>query len=75
MLWSSCILHCAGNDTICYPKFHSPVAVITDIPLPSVEVPANGQPQLQAIRFDHFDFQVLDSQNGLLFIAHPGPVV
>jgi DNA-binding beta-propeller fold protein YncE len=47
--------------------------LVTDIPLPSVEVPAKGQPQLQAIRFDHFDFQVLDPQNGLLFIAHPGP--
>jgi DNA-binding beta-propeller fold protein YncE len=47
--------------------------LVTDISLPSVEVPANGQPQLQAIRFDHFDFQVLDPTNGLLFIAHPGP--
>ncbi|HEX6109179.1 MAG TPA: hypothetical protein VFZ02_07155 [Ktedonobacteraceae bacterium] len=47
--------------------------LVTDIPLPSVEVPANGQPQLQAIRFDHFDFQALDPQSGLLFIAHPGP--
>jgi DNA-binding beta-propeller fold protein YncE len=47
--------------------------LVTDIPLPSVEVPAKGQPQLQTIRFDHFDFQVLDPQNGLLFIAHPGP--
>jgi DNA-binding beta-propeller fold protein YncE len=49
--------------------------LVTDIPLPSIEVPAKGQPQLQAIRFDHFDFQALDSQNGLLFIAHTGPSV
>jgi DNA-binding beta-propeller fold protein YncE len=46
---------------------------VTDIPLPSIEVPAKGQSQLQSIRFDHFDFQVLDPQKGLLFIAHPGP--
>jgi len=47
--------------------------LVTDIPLPSIEVPAKGERQLQAIRFDHFDFQVLDPTNGLLFIAHPGP--
>src|SRR6516164_6683511 len=47
--------------------------LVTDIPLPSIEVPAKGQSQLQSIRFDHFDFQVLDPQKGLLFIAHPGP--
>src|SRR5229473_2840744 len=47
--------------------------LVTDIPLPSVEVPVKGQPQLQSIRFDHFDFQALDPQTGLLFIAHPGP--
>jgi hypothetical protein len=47
--------------------------LVTDIPLPSVEIPVKGQPQLQAVRFDHFDFQVLDQSNGLLFIAHPGP--
>jgi hypothetical protein len=47
--------------------------LVTDISLPSVETPAKGQPQLQAIHFDHFDFQALDPQNGLLFIAHPGP--
>lgn len=47
--------------------------LVTDIPLPSIEVPPKGEQQLQAIRFDHFDFQVLDPTNGLLFIAHPGP--
>jgi hypothetical protein len=47
--------------------------LVTDIPLPSVEVPAKGQSPIQAIRSDHFDFQALDPQNGLLFIAHPGP--
>jgi hypothetical protein len=59
-------------------QFFHPISIhrlqlVTDIPLPSVEVPVKGQPQLQAVHFDHFDFQVLDPTNGLLFIAHPGP--
>ena len=59
-------------------QFVHPISIhrlqlVTDIPLPSVEVPVKGQPQLQAVHFDHFDFQVLDPTNGLLFIAHPGP--
>ncbi|GAC1626944.1 MAG: hypothetical protein NVS4B7_16610 [Ktedonobacteraceae bacterium] len=49
------------------------VQLVQDVVLPSVEVPVQGQPQLQSIRFDHFDFQALDPQTGLLFIAHPGP--
>lgn len=56
-----------------HPSSIHRLQLVTDIPLPSVEVPAKGQPQLQAIRFDHFDFQVFDPTNGLLFIAHPGP--
>jgi hypothetical protein len=56
-----------------HPSTIHRLQLVTDIPLPSIEVPVRGQPQLQAVRFDHFDFQVLDPTNGLLFIAHPGP--
>src|SRR5438105_2118629 len=59
-------------------QFATPTSIhrlqlVKDVVLPSVEVPVSGQPQLQSIRFDHFDFQALDTQTGLLFIAHPGP--
>ncbi len=52
--------------------------VVEDIPLPSALAYANTTsrnlltPGLAA-RFDHFDFQALDPQTHLLFIAHSGP--
>src|SRR5437867_7815774 len=50
---------------------------VQDIPLPGVFPDANRAhnpvaPGL-ATRFDHFDFQALDPQTHLLFIAHTGP--
>jgi hypothetical protein len=49
-----------------------------DIPLPSVLVDENRTKQNPlapglSVFFDHFDFQALDYQNHLLFIAHTGP--
>jgi len=64
-------------------RFATPVPlyrlkVVEDIPLPSALAYANptGQNPLMpglAARFDHFDFQALDPQTHLLFIAHSGP--
>lgn len=47
-----------------------------DIPLPGPFPPPSGQSPLapgRAERFDHFDFQALDPNTHLLFIAHTGP--
>jgi DNA-binding beta-propeller fold protein YncE len=52
--------------------------VVKDIPLPSAMPDAyrtanNPFAPGLALLFDHFDFQVLDTQTHLLFIAHTGP--
>src|SRR5436305_15210380 len=47
--------------------------LVQDVALPSVALPPPGHAPLAAVPFDRFDFQALDSQSGLLFIAHPGP--
>jgi hypothetical protein len=59
---------------------------VKDVPLPGVlpnnlmPVPGTPSPTLGplspgvALRFDHFDFQTLDPNTKLLFIAHSGPV-
>ena len=49
-----------------------------DIPLPGALPDANVGNQLsllpgRSVRFDHFDFQTLDPETHLLFIAHTGP--
>jgi DNA-binding beta-propeller fold protein YncE len=44
--------------------------LVQDVALPSIVV---SPAQLKAIRSDHFDFQTLDPQTGLLFMAHTGP--
>lgn len=47
-----------------------------DIPLPGPFPPPAGQSPLaggRSERFDHFDFQALDPNTHLLFIAHTGP--
>jgi hypothetical protein len=49
-----------------------------DIPLPGAFPDKYRTPQHpfapgQALLYDHFDFQALDPQTGLLFIAHSGP--
>lgn len=61
------------------------VEIVQDIPLPGVfssqfvpfakNVPSQQDPLAPgvAIRFDHFDFQTIDPQTHLLFIAHTGP--
>jgi DNA-binding beta-propeller fold protein YncE len=64
-------------------RFTTPVPlprlrVIQDIPLPSALPDPNRTSQDPlapglAVRFDHFDFQVLDPQTHLLFINHTGP--
>ncbi len=64
-------------------RFTTPVPlyrlkVVEDIPLPSALAYANPTSQNPlmpglAARFDHFDFQALDPQTHLLFIAHSGP--
>ncbi len=46
--------------------------LVKDVPLPSIVVPP-GPPPIYTVRADRFDFQALDPQSGLLFIAHPGP--
>ncbi len=62
------------------------LTLVRDIPVPSVlpnkflpfvkNAPQKFEPLAPgvAVRFDHFDFQTLDSVTGLLFIAHSGPV-
>jgi len=47
--------------------------LVQDVALPTIVVPPAGQRLPQAIHSDRFDFQALDPQTGLLFIAHPGP--
>ncbi|HLG61893.1 MAG TPA: YncE family protein [Ktedonosporobacter sp.] len=47
--------------------------LVQDVALPTIVIPPAGQRLPQAIRSDRFDFQALDPQTGLLFIAHPGP--
>src|SRR5579884_2896602 len=52
--------------------------LVEDIPLPSAMPDKFRTPQRPlapglALAFDHFDFQVLDTQTHLLFIAHTGP--
>src|SRR5689334_20297210 len=59
-------------------QFITPGAVhhlelIQDVALPSIVVPPSGQRVPQTVRSDRFDFQALDPQTGLLFVAHPGP--
>ncbi len=64
-------------------RFATPVPlyrlrVVEDIPLPSALAytnPTSQNPLMPglAARFDHFDFQALDPQTHLLFIAHSGP--
>src|SRR5690349_14068612 len=58
------------------PKHH--LQLIRDIPLPSslpdrFRTAQNPTALGAAESFDHFDFQALDEQNHLLFIAHSGP--
>jgi hypothetical protein len=53
------------------------LVLVQDIPLPSSLPTASSRqnplaPGL-AVQFDHFDFQALDPQTHLLFIAHNGP--
>ncbi len=61
-------------------RFTTPVPlyrlrVIQDISLPSVlHDPKDPVVPGLAVRFDHFDFQALDPQTHLLFIAHSGPI-
>jgi DNA-binding beta-propeller fold protein YncE len=52
--------------------------LVEDIPLPSAmpdkfRTPQNPLAPGLALAFDHFDFQSLDPQTHLLFIAHTGP--
>ncbi|MBV9231308.1 MAG: YncE family protein [Chloroflexi bacterium] len=59
-------------------RFTTPVpvqrlALVEDVPLPGIVVAPPGQPPILTVRSDRFDFQALDPQTGLLFIAHPGP--
>jgi DNA-binding beta-propeller fold protein YncE len=45
--------------------------LLQDVPLPSIAPSRHSQEQ--SVHFDRFDFQALDTQTGLLFIAHDGP--
>lgn len=66
------------------PPAHK-LVIVQDIPVPSalpnefvvnaVNVPQKEDPLAPgvAMRFDHFDFQTLDPNTKLLFIAHTGP--
>ncbi|GAC1426035.1 MAG: hypothetical protein NVSMB54_11770 [Ktedonobacteraceae bacterium] len=62
------------------------LVIVQDIPVPSA-LPTKFLPFVKnvpqqedalapgvSVRFDHFDFQALDTSTGLLFIAHTGPV-
>lgn len=51
----------------------SHVQLLKDVPLPGVSASRDGQSLLGSVHFDRFDFQALDPQTGLLFIAHDGP--
>jgi DNA-binding beta-propeller fold protein YncE len=73
-----------GAQVVGNPKI-LPLSLVKNVSLPSA-VPAQFLPDIKtipihedplapgvAVRFDHFDFQVLDPVTGLLFIAHTGP--
>ena len=60
------------------PSLPPRLLVVKDIPLPGAmpdtyRTEQNPVAPGLALLFDHFDFQVLDSQTHLLFIAHTGP--
>jgi hypothetical protein len=63
---------------ITHPSAAAPLQLVQDIPLPSAfpDVHRTSKQPFApglALQFDHFDFQVLDPQLHLLFIAHSGP--
>ena len=51
----------------------SRLQLVLDAPLPGLLTSQDGQTLPQSVHFDRFDFQALDPQTGLLFIAHDGP--
>lgn len=57
------------------PPPASRILLIRDVPLPTVLGDGGLHPLAPGVEvdFDHFDFQALDPQTHLLFIAHTGP--
>src|SRR5437588_7555812 len=60
------------------PPPASPLRLVQDIPMPGPFPDANRTAKNPfapgvAVLFDHFDFQALDPQTHLLFLAHTGP--
>src|SRR5579875_568168 len=60
------------------PPPPAPLTLVRDVPLPSAfpdprRTQADPFAPGTALIFDHFDFQALDPQRHLLFIAHTGP--
>jgi hypothetical protein len=55
-----------------HPALHR-LRLVQDVPLPSAIVRPQSQGSTEAVSFDRFDAEALDQDDGLLFIAHPGP--